>query len=151
MQYMIAALNTAQTVALIVVPILLIQWALSFFCLMRLYKNKPIHLKTGVWNVVVLFGVIIGPVLYLLTEKPNARYPKESGSTANDEVAQKGDAGTMGAQAGSFRVGDAAELNAETLPKQDENQSKHVVTEKSLQEEKESPRENGENGGDYMI
>lgn len=69
-------MTTLQIIGLSVFSVLLIQWGLAFFCLMRLYKNKPQTLKTLWWNIIILLGVIVGPVCYLVIEKHNPRVEK---------------------------------------------------------------------------
>lgn len=49
------------------IPVLLIQWGLMVFALVKLLRavEKPRYLPVWAWVLIILFVNIIGPVLYL--------------------------------------------------------------------------------------
>ena len=55
--------------------ILLLQWILAVIALYFLFKDKGIKKEIIIWNVFIMFGIIVGPVTYLikrsLTKKGN--------------------------------------------------------------------------------
>jgi hypothetical protein len=56
---------------LIIGIILLLQWFLAIFALYLLFKDKGIKKNIIPWNIFIMFGVIVGPVSYLIFRKIN--------------------------------------------------------------------------------
>lgn len=51
------------------IPLLVIQYGLAFYCLVKLLKQQSVHyLNKWIWAVLILFIQFIGPILYLMTE-----------------------------------------------------------------------------------
>lgn len=54
----------------ILIPVLLIQLGLIFFCLKKVLKQKTFkYLNKSVWLMIVLFVQLFGPIAYLILER----------------------------------------------------------------------------------
>lgn len=65
----------------IIIPLvilLIIQDILAIYTLMKLFKNKPSKAKSIIWNIIIVLVVIIGPIMYLIIERPNKSTNDES-------------------------------------------------------------------------
>jgi len=51
----------------VLIPIIIIQWALMVYALVKLFKSEsePRYIPRWVWALIIVFVNIIGPVLYL--------------------------------------------------------------------------------------
>ena len=63
-----AAINPSILYA--VIPIIIVQYVLALYCLMKLFKSKPRKLNAIAWNIIIVLLVLVGPVLFLLIERP---------------------------------------------------------------------------------
>ncbi len=50
----------------LIIPILLIQLGLMVFCLIDLSRRERTKGPKWLWAVIIIFGELIGPVIYLL-------------------------------------------------------------------------------------
>lgn len=52
----------------LIIPILLIQWSLMVFALVKLFKSEvePRFIPRWAWALVIAFVNLIGPILYLI-------------------------------------------------------------------------------------
>jgi hypothetical protein len=50
----------------IVIPIIVIQLSLMIFCLFKLSKDAVKYLPKWVWALIIIFGELLGPIIYLI-------------------------------------------------------------------------------------
>ncbi|HBX48660.1 MAG TPA: hypothetical protein DEF85_07195 [Clostridiaceae bacterium] len=50
----------------IIAPLIAIQLVLMIFCLIRLKKDKAKYLPKWGWALIIIFGELWGPIVYLL-------------------------------------------------------------------------------------
>lgn len=50
----------------IIAPLIVIQLVLMIFCLIRLKKDKAKYLPKWGWALIIIFGELWGPIVYLL-------------------------------------------------------------------------------------
>jgi heme/copper-type cytochrome/quinol oxidase subunit 4 len=67
-----------------IAAVLIVQYVLALFALMKLFTNKPKKLNSFLWNFIIVLIIIIGPIIYLVTEKPKKTKPTEE-KPAGDE------------------------------------------------------------------
>lgn len=58
-------LLTMDTIKLIM-PLIIIQLLLMIFCLYRLSKDKVKYLPKWLWALIIIFGELLGPIIYLI-------------------------------------------------------------------------------------
>lgn len=63
-------------IIVIVLMAVLIQYILATYCLIRLYKYEPKYFNTIIWNIIILFIVLVGPIAYLILDKNNTKESK---------------------------------------------------------------------------
>lgn len=52
---------------LLVIPLVLVQLGLMAYCLLDLLKREKFkHLPKWAWAVIIIFGELLGPIIYLL-------------------------------------------------------------------------------------
>lgn len=56
---------TMDTIKLIM-PLIIIQLLLMIFCLYRLSKDKVKYLPKWLWALIIIFGELLGPIIYLI-------------------------------------------------------------------------------------
>ena len=50
----------------IFLPLIIIQLALMTFCLLKLSKDNVKYLPKWIWVLIIVFGELLGPIVYLL-------------------------------------------------------------------------------------
>lgn len=50
----------------VLAPLIIFQLGLMIFCLFRLKKDKVKHLPKWVWALIIIFGELLGPIVYLI-------------------------------------------------------------------------------------
>lgn len=53
-----------------IIVILVIQYCLALFALLRLFRNKPDKLNSLLWNIIIVLLIFVGPKIYLIIERP---------------------------------------------------------------------------------
>lgn len=66
--------------------VLIVQYFLAIFTLMKLFKNKPNKLNSIIWNLIIVLIIILGPILYLIIERPNNKQNKSVKKTKDNTV-----------------------------------------------------------------
>lgn len=66
------------------VAILIIQYCLALYALMRLFKTKPNKLNSVLWNIIIVLLIIIGPVLYIIIEGQAKDKPLDNKTETED-------------------------------------------------------------------
>jgi hypothetical protein len=61
--------NSIMTILPFVIPLLVIQLGLAVFCLVDLLRRERTRGPKWMWAIIIVFGEIIGPVVYLLVGK----------------------------------------------------------------------------------
>ena len=51
---------------MLALPVIVLQLALMVFCLLRLRKDKVKYLPKWAWALIIIFGELLGPIVYLL-------------------------------------------------------------------------------------
>ena len=61
-------LNTIKNVLPLLIPIVLIQWALMVFALVKLFKAEaePKFMPRWAWALIIIFVNLIGSIVYLI-------------------------------------------------------------------------------------
>jgi peptidoglycan/LPS O-acetylase OafA/YrhL len=67
---MLDLLCVSKPILFFIVIILIIQYILSVYCIFNVLKNKPKKLNKLIWQIIILLLIFLGPILYLLIEKP---------------------------------------------------------------------------------
>ncbi|MBC8059789.1 MAG: PLDc_N domain-containing protein [Clostridiaceae bacterium] len=57
---------TSTEILQIAIPILVIQLSLMVFCLYKLSKDTVKYLPKWFWALVIVFGQLLGPIVYLI-------------------------------------------------------------------------------------
>ncbi|MBU3155517.1 PLD nuclease N-terminal domain-containing protein [Clostridium estertheticum] len=47
-------------------PLIIIQLSLMFFCLLKLSKDNVKYFPKWLWSLIIIFGELLGPIAYLL-------------------------------------------------------------------------------------
>ena len=50
---------------LLIIPLLLLEFSLKIFCIVKLFKEGSANLSKGLWLVIILFVNLFGPILFL--------------------------------------------------------------------------------------
>ena len=51
---------------MLAMPVIVLQLGLMVFCLLRLRKDKVKYLPKWAWALIIIFGELLGPIVYLL-------------------------------------------------------------------------------------
>jgi hypothetical protein len=62
-------LNTIMAILPYIIPLLVIQLGLAVFCLVDLLRRERTRGPKWMWAIIIVFGEILGPVIYLLVGK----------------------------------------------------------------------------------
>ena len=65
-------MNVTKEIILALLPVIILNYSLAVYCLIRLFKGgKPNYLPKAAWAVIILIVQIFGSVAYLLLGKSN--------------------------------------------------------------------------------
>jgi len=59
------------------IAVMVIQYILALFALFKLFQRKPRKLNALIWNIIIVLLIIIGPLIYLIIERPEKIITKE--------------------------------------------------------------------------
>lgn len=62
---MFNSMNTLELIKLLL-PVIILQFALVIFCIYRLIKDKVNYLPKWGWALIILFVNLFGPIIFLL-------------------------------------------------------------------------------------
>lgn len=75
--FLAAGANTPLILALIAL-LVVVQWPLSMLALVRLFAEKPGKKGAVLWNIFIVAGVIVGPVIFLIRSAVKKRRARSS-------------------------------------------------------------------------
>jgi hypothetical protein len=58
--------NFDSQMLLLLSPVILIQLGLAVFCIVKILKEGVANLNRWVWAAIVIFGNLIGPIIFLM-------------------------------------------------------------------------------------
>jgi len=65
---------------LMVLPLLVIQFGLAIFCVVKIFKEGVQNLNKWIWLVICLFCNLIGPVIFLIIGRKSTIDEKDVGN-----------------------------------------------------------------------